>query len=108
MGVPAQAGAGIAAMVHRSSPRALRILVTLGLFLLASAAARQAAAQDIHLIVIVGVGGDEEHSEKFHKWASAIVDSAKKHGLAESNILYLGEQPDKDPARIRGRATKES
>src|SRR5262245_41213335 len=76
--------------------------------LLCWALPRTAAAQDIHLIVIVGVGGDEEHSAKFHKWASAVVDSAKKRGLAESNINYLGEQPDKDPARIRARATKEN
>jgi hypothetical protein len=67
-----------------------------------------AAAQDIHLVVIVGVGGDEEHSTKFHKWASAVVDSAKKRGLPEGSIAYLGEQPDKDPARIRARATKEN
>jgi hypothetical protein len=67
-----------------------------------------AAAQDIHLIVIVGVGGDEEHSAKFHKWASAVVDSAKKRGLPEGSIAYLGEQPDKDPARIRARATKDN
>jgi hypothetical protein len=79
-----------------------------GLALLCWTLPGTAAAQDIHLIVIVGVGGDEEHSAKFHKWASAVVDSAKKRGQAEANIVYLGEQPDKDPARIRGRATKEN
>jgi hypothetical protein len=70
--------------------------------------AQPAAAQDIHLIVIVGAGGDEEHSAKFHKWASAVVDSARKRGVAEANITYLGERPDEDAARIRGRATKEN
>jgi hypothetical protein len=80
----------------------------LGLVLLCWALPSIAAAQDIHLIVVVGVGGDEEHSAKFHKWASSVVDSAKKRGVTEGNITYLGEQTDKDPTRIRARATKEN
>ena len=85
-----------------------RRALLLGFLLLCWALPSIAAAQDIHLIVIVGVGGDEEHSAKFHKWASAVVDSAKKRGLPEGSIAYLGEQPDQDPARIRARATKEN
>lgn len=65
--------------------------------------ARPVAAQDIHLIVIVGAGGDEEHSAKFHKWASAVVDAAKKRGV--SDAVYLGEK--QDPG-VNARATKEN
>jgi hypothetical protein len=66
---------------------------------------RPVTAQDIHLIVIVGAGGDEEHSARFHKWASAVVDSAKKRGMAAANVAYLGEKQD---ASVNGRATKEA
>ena len=67
-----------------------------------------AAAQDTHLIVIAGVGGDDEHSTRFHKWASAVVDSAKTRGVAPANVVYLGERPEADPAHVNARATKEN
>jgi hypothetical protein len=66
-----------------------------------------AAAQDIHLLVITGVGGDEEHTTQFQKWAGAVVDSAKKHGVLEGNISWLGEAPDKDP-RIKARSSRDN
>lgn len=75
---------------------------------LMSGAALPAAAQDIHLIVIVGAGGDDEHAARFHKWASAVVDSAKKRGIGEGNIAYLGERPEQDAARMRARSTREN
>jgi hypothetical protein len=83
--------------------------LVLGLALLfAVGAPRAVHAQDIHLMVIVGAGGDEERSARFHKWASAVVDAAKRRGVADANVTYLGERPEQDPARIRGRATKET
>ena len=61
------------------------------------------------MLVVTGVAGDDEHAERFHKWASTIVDAAKKRGgVPEANVTYLAEKPDQDPARIRGRSTKES
>jgi hypothetical protein len=53
-----------------------------------------AAAQDTHLLVIVGVGGSEELTASFHKWATAAIDGAKRSGLPDANIKYLGERPD--------------
>jgi hypothetical protein len=66
------------------------------------------SAQDIHMLVIVGAGGDEERSGRFHKWAAAVVDAVKKRGIPDENVTYLGEQVERDPSRIRGRATKEN
>jgi len=66
-----------------------------------------ASAQDVHLLVVTGVGGDEEHSTQFQKWAGAVVDSAKKHGVLDANINWLGEAPEKDP-RIKGRSSKDN
>jgi hypothetical protein len=78
------------------------------LILLLALAAR-ASAQDSHLLVITGVGGDEEHTATFHKWATAMIDAAKKKdGLADSQITYLSEKPELDAARIKGKSTREA
>jgi hypothetical protein len=67
-----------------------------------------ASAQDTHLVVITGVGGDEDHTKTFHKWATAIIGAAKKNnGLPDTNITYLSEKPDLDPS-IKGRSSRET
>jgi hypothetical protein len=77
--------------------------------LLICAFAAQAAAQETHLVVITGVGGDEEHTKAFHHWATAMIDAArKKDGLADTNITYLSEKPDLDASLIKGRSSRES
>jgi hypothetical protein len=66
-------------------------------------------AQGSHVLVIVGLGGDHENAERFHRWASAIVDAAKeRYGLPQASVVYLGEDPARDAARISGRATREA
>ena len=70
--------------------------------------ATPAAAQDVHLLVIAGVGGDEAHSTQFNKWATTVIDSAKKHGLPDTAITYLAERTELDPARIKLRSTREN
>ena len=68
-----------------------------------------AFAQGSHVLVIVGLGGDHENAERFHRWASAIVDAAKdRYGLPPGHIVYLGEDPARDAARISGRSTREA
>src|SRR6476620_2159134 len=90
----------------RKAARNVVLPVLASLFLLAVAPVR-AHAQDVHLLVVTGVGGDDEHSAQFQKWAGAVVDSAKKHGVLEANITWLGEAPEKD-ARIKGRSSKDN
>jgi hypothetical protein len=67
-----------------------------------------AAFADTHLLVITGVAGDPEFAAQYHKWATAVVDGAKKKGVPGANIAYLAESVDKDPAHIRARSTKEN
>jgi hypothetical protein len=63
---------------------------------------------DTHLLVITGVSGGEEHAKQFHDWATKLLDAARdRGGVADENIVYLAERTDLDPARIRGRSTKE-
>jgi hypothetical protein len=79
------------------------------LFALSLAASAPAFAQGSHVLVVVGLGGDHENAERFHRWASAIVDAAKdRFGLPAESIVYLGEDPARDSARISGRSTREA
>jgi hypothetical protein len=67
-----------------------------------------ASAQDVHLIVITGVAGEDELAAQYHKWATAVIDAAKKKGVPDANITYLAESTEKDPSRIRARSTREN
>ena len=87
---------------HVGRPFGSALAITIALF------AAPAAAQDVHLLVIAGVGGDEAHSTQFHKWASSVIDGAKKHGLSDEAITYLAERTELDPARIKLRSTREN
>lgn len=73
-----------------------------------SAGSGHAAAQNVHLAVIVGLAGDPEHGETFQKWASTLVDTASQRlGIPRERIAYLAEKPDADPKRASARSTKE-
>lgn len=70
--------------------------------------ASPAAAQTSHLLVIVGLAGDRENGDLFHRWAVTLVDAARdRYGLPAESIVYLGEDQSRDPKRINDRATRE-
>ncbi|RPJ69384.1 MAG: hypothetical protein EHM24_18730 [Acidobacteria bacterium] len=72
------------------------------------AAAHTSAAQGTHVLVIVGLGGDPETSARFHEWADTLVDTARGRGrIPPESVIYLGEDPARDPERIGGRSTRE-
>ena len=55
--------------------------------------ATPALAQQTHLLVITGVPGDEEHAQKFQKWAAAFIDAAKKKdAVPDANITLLADK----------------
>jgi hypothetical protein len=71
-------------------------------------AAVPAAAQNVHVAVIVGLAGSPEHGELFHKWASTLVDAAsQRFGIPPERIVYLAEKPVADAKRISGRSTRD-
>jgi hypothetical protein len=81
-------------------------LRALAALLLLSWAASPAAAQETHAAVIVGLAGEPEHAELFHRWGGTLVDGLAKLGLDSSRIVYLSEKPEVDEKRITGRSTK--
>jgi hypothetical protein len=83
-------------------------VIRLSSFLVALFLAAPLFAQDVHLLVVAGVGGDEDHVKQFNTWSLAVVDAAKKLGVLDANVTYLGERPDASGGRMAARATKES
>jgi hypothetical protein len=52
-----------------------------------------ALAQQTHLLVITGVPGDEEHAQKFQKWAATFIDAAKKKdAVPDGNVTLLADK----------------
>ena len=67
-----------------------------------------AEAQETHVVVIGGIGGDEAYRARFLEWGSSLVDAAtEKLGVPQDNIVYLAEKPEADP-RITGRSSRDN
>jgi hypothetical protein len=66
----------------------LRLFLLFLLFVPASA-----VAQQTHVLVVVGVPGDEEHAANFQKWATSFIDAAKtKENVPDANITLLADR----------------
>jgi hypothetical protein len=79
-------------------------LAALGLAL----SARAGSAQETHLLVVAGLGGEPGYAESFQAWSATLVSAAEKRlGIPRANITYLSESPEKDPARLDGRSTRD-
>ena len=49
-------------------------------------------AQQTHLLVVAGIGGEPRYTQSFHQSASAIADAARRRfGVPDSNVVYLAE-----------------
>ncbi len=80
----------------------------LGVVLSMSVLAAPASAQESHLLLVVGVAGDEARAKQFTSWAVAVLDAAKKQGVPDANVQYLGERPEQSGGRMALRATREN
>ena len=63
---------------------------------------------DSHILVLSGLGGEQEFRDIFHRWSITLVDAAQRAGIAAENITYLGEDWTRDPERISARSDKEN
>lgn len=76
--------------------------------LVAGAAAAQGTGR-VHVLVVSGVSGDPQYAEAFVKQATTMIDAlTSRFGVAESDIVYLAEDPSRNPARIKAASTKEN
>lgn len=69
---------------------------------------RDAAAQRTRVLLVVGLGGTEAYRETFHEQAMALRQAlVERMGVAEEDVVYLGEDPSVAPDAMRGRSTRE-
>jgi hypothetical protein len=74
---------------------------------LALAVAGPASAQ-AHVLIISGLGGEQRYIDDFHTWGTTMVDAARERmGLPRENVVYLAENPARDPSRIDGASRRE-
>lgn len=67
-----------------------------------------ARAQNVHVLIVTGLAGEPRYAATFHATATALYDLARNAwGVADSSLVLLAENPGADPARIRGRSTRE-
>jgi hypothetical protein len=76
----------------------------------AGAQAPEAAAEGaLHVLVVVGLGGEPEYRDSFHAWAVTVLDAARdRFGVPEERLHYLGERPEMAPGRMQDRSTREN
>lgn len=87
-----------------TSPRRLARLTAIA----AIALALPAGAQDTHLLLVAGLGGEPQYAESFRAWSSALLSAAEKRlGIPRSRITYLTEDAGKVPGQVDGRSTRE-
>ncbi len=71
--------------------------------------AASVSAKQTHLVIIVGLGGEDSYREKFHRWASDMRDAAiQRYGVSEDRVYYLSENPEAYPGTVHSKSTKES
>jgi len=71
---------------------------------------RAAGAEQSHLVIVVGLGGEPKYTDAFHELAVTMIQAAeKKMGVAAANITYLGEKAAQPAVPVyRGRASREA
>jgi hypothetical protein len=78
-----------------------------GLWCLAALALQPTPAT--HVLIVTGLSGEAQFAARFHEAAAQVFDAAKtRWGVADSSLIYLAEDPARDPARIRGLATRDA
>jgi hypothetical protein len=59
------------------------------------------------LLIVVGLAGDPEHGELFHKWGGTLAESAGHLGVPADHLVYLVDEPMEGDAHVTGKATVE-
>jgi len=72
-------------------------------------AAAPLSAQRTHLLLVTGLGGEPQYSERFIAQGAALHALARTQWrVADSSLIWLAEDPAKDAKRISGRSTREA
>jgi hypothetical protein len=64
-------------------------------------------AAQTHIVIVSGLAGEAKYRESFTTLASSLADAASKRlGIADAEIVWLGEDSVSKSPRYRGQATK--
>lgn len=67
------------------------------------------ATAQAHILIVAGIGGEQKYVDDFHNWGITMVDAGRDRlGLPSENIVFLSENPARDPARINGESRREN
>ncbi len=105
------AGVGMSCLTVRSRVRRGLRSAAFGIGMLVSVhnTASVAHAQQQHVLIITGLGGEATYRDAFFGVAVLLHDVAKgKWNVADSSLIVLTEDAARDPKRFDGRATKEA
>ena len=59
------------------------------------------------LLIVVGLAGDPEHGELFHKWGAAMAQASAQVGVTPDRLVYLVDQKGESDTLATGRSTRE-
>jgi hypothetical protein len=59
------------------------------------------------LLIVVGLAGNPEHGELFHKWGASLAEAAAKVGVTPDRVVYLVDQKGEGDKLATGRSTRE-
>jgi Peptidase C13 family len=59
------------------------------------------------LLIVVGLAGDPEHGELFHKWGAQLAEASAKVGVSGERLVYLVDQQGEADKLATGRSTRE-
>ena len=54
------------------------------------------------LLILVGLAGDPEHGELFHKWGGELAEAAGKLGVPADHVAYLVDQMQEGDKNVTG------
>ena len=57
------------------------------------------------LLILVGLAGDPEHGELFHKWGGELAEAAGRLGVPADHVAYLVDQTQEGDKNVTGKAT---
>lgn len=83
-------------------------LVFLFTFIVVPTSILAAERESRHLVVVSGIGGEAFYRDLFHRWAVSFLELAEDHlNFDPAHMLYLAEDPARDPQRTTGPSSKE-
>ena len=61
------------------------------------------------VLIVTGVAGEPQYADVFFKQATTMIDALKtRFGVADSDIVFLAENPARDATRIKAASTTEN